>query len=984
MKQLLSLTLVLLLASSVRAQNFRIIKDNLNCSYGLKDKNGAWVLEPIYTLVLEYTSGYYLVKDPLGDGIVTPSGKWLIECKYDQIDVQMAQWNIVDNFRYAPNTASVSNEGFFLIGTKGDEKHLINSRGKTIRKMTRDAALGKDGQTHFLIHEESPARATYMDTSGNVFIDRMEGKILPFLGRDYSLNGASFQDVNRVVSGKVRLIDKRGKVLLDDVFDMAMIASKDRICFRKNGKHGMMKTNGEMIIAPEYQWEIALTNPDYHTNGWVITANNGKKGVIRADGQRIVAPVYDKVYSTNRNDQLGWVVEEGTKKGVVDLEGNFLVPLEYDEITRFLFLNEKSLKEVGFVVRKGPLNGIIRPKISRSPVKFYDFLEPISEYSYSFSEAIGLGFIIQENGKYGVLKPDESSQSACVFDSYQRRSTSDQRYWFFNGHELTEFAFKQTALEQQKWELFIELEDQLIFQLSRQYLTVKLSGDGSRIESVSQEGNRFVQQGNMLVMNPNDSREVVVYNTVTKKRIHLENIVRIDYAGANRFVIRTRLNNAGLVDENGRLILDTLFNVIQVQNGGNHLWGSRQMTDGRYKWALMNGDGEQMVKTLFDQSFGVKSGDQLVKEGGKIGVFDTENFAWKIQPIDGCLYRKVDHFYASISLENKKGILRSDGTYLIQPVYDTIILLAGNCYINGFLQNNQPADFYWVAQQGARKILFHQTGQDVRIVQHLTWFKKSLLFEDTLFMTAHNYIRNYPVLDYSPSLHFLQGLSPEQVRKKKWNLWENSRIKSVIYDTINSQWERRKAICQMGYYSWVSTESSDKKQQDIQQKCQCAQLNQQNYGGVTYKLMSIGPKFATLSRDYISNQSLYGLEWGTYSSMPPMGSAPSSYWNFVEQNGVVRSIELNDIFPNNATLMDEFIQALQKREDLKLECSSVENMLEMINGNFGLTDEGVSLYLNQNHNNFYGDYMPIELYIPLENLEKHAESKWIVPLLRTE
>ena len=106
--------------------------------------------------------------------------------------------------------------------------------------------------------------------------------------------------------------------------------------------------------------------------------------------------------------------------------------------------------------------------------------------------------------------------------------------------------------------------------------------------------------------------------------------------------------------------------------------------------------------------------------------------------------------------------------------------------------------------------------------------------------------------------------------------------------------------------------------------------------------------------------------------------------NIVVENGKSRFIELSDIFPNDSTLMEEFVISLQKRDDLKLECSSLENMLEMVGGKFKLTQYGVRLYLNQYNGNYSGVGSMVELLIPLENLSQHDESKWIVPILSEE
>ena len=106
-------------------------------------------------------------------------------------------------------------------------------------------------------------------------------------------------------------------------------------------------------------------------------------------------------------------------------------------------------------------------------------------------------------------------------------------------------------------------------------------------------------------------------------------------------------------------------------------------------------------------------------------------------------------------------------------------------------------------------------------------------------------------------------------------------------------------------------------------------------------------------------------------------------YNLVYTNGTAKSIQLSDIFPSDSVLMSEFITSLKKRDDLKLDCSSLEMMIEMIGGKFTLGTDGVRLHLSQTNINSYGVSEPVTLLIPIENLDNHAESKWIVPILRT-
>ncbi len=983
MKQFLSILAVAFFALTSKAQDLRIIKDNINCSYGLKDKQGNWIIEPMYTLIQEYNSGYFLVKDPLGDGILTPSGKWLVPCEYDRFDDDLSTWELLYDYGYSTANQRRTSKAFFLLGIKGDEKQLINSQGKVIYTVDAKAELERDNEAHFLIREGNPANTTYIDTSGSILIYKFPGAILPFRERDYTLRSNSTTSYGKIAEGDVRLINQKGELLSDKVFDRAMLILSDRISFEVDGKHGIMAQDGTVLIEPKYRWETGLGNSG---ESWVILDENGRKGIMKSTGQVLIEPLYDALYKLNgaNNQQEGWMVEKEEKKGVIDVYGNRVIPLKYDKIITFYPYHQKHrLIKTNFVVWKGDSIGYIRPEASNAPKKFYTYLEPVSDYNYSYKHSVGFGFIIKENGKYGILDAYGMPFLECEYDESLKRKTTDQRYWFIKGRELVEFAFNINKIEKREWDTFLEMEDKVVYYFKGLYETAQLSSDRTRIVSISKENYVFTKYGNMFVVNRDAKGILNIYNHVTRKKINLRNILYIEEPTQNRFVIRTGSNHAGVVDKNGKIIIDTMYTTMDIQNGGLHIWASQPYSNSGYKWLLLDSNGVQIIKAHFDQSFRINSGDQIVKDGYKTGLMDTKNLKWKIVPTHPCLYKMVDQYYATITEDRKKGVVRADGKYVIEPIYDTVILLAGNATINGNVRKGEAPEFYWLVRRGNRELMIDQDGK-ISWLNAIRSLKESLLFTDTWVMKSYNQIWNFPVLNYAPSLHFLRGLSPEQVQEKKSALWQNVKIKSVIFDTINSEWEARKVNCNQGNptYGWVTTQTTDKKMNELMEMCQCAVRNR--YGGsggtVSYKLMSVGSKFATLAKEYPH----YSAGWRHHISQAPVASPADEYWNFVDRDGVIKSIELNDIFPNNATLMDEFIEALQQRDELKLECSSVENMLEMVRGRFRLTEDGVSLYLDRSRTNIYEVYSPIELYIPLENLLKHEESKWIVPILKAE
>lgn len=97
------------------------------------------------------------------------------------------------------------------------------------------------------------------------------------------------------------------------------------------------------------------------------------------------------------------------------------------------------------------------------------------------------------------------------------------------------------------------------------------------------------------------------------------------------------------------------------------------------------------------------------------------------------------------------------------------------------------------------------------------------------------------------------------------------------------------------------------------------------------------------------------------------------YSNFIYKNNQLKSLSLLSIFNGNQSLLEsQLMKAIQKRDDLVLDCSSLNNMVNAIGQNFYLTKEGIQLIL-ANHNYWTGQN--VEVLIPFDELKKQCRYK---------
>lgn len=975
MKQLLLILSFLLLTFLCKAQELHIVKDNLNCTYGIKDKSGNWVIEPNYILIQQYNSGYFLVNDVEGDGIVNPSGQWIVPCKYDRIETTSPSWGL--NYYLYSNASAGANA--FLCCRKGDKLDLISTQGVNIASVHSNDRIQFDGKDHFLIYASNPVSTSYIDTNGISLFDKKPGIVMPFHGREYSLwgEGGGYD----CISGNGRLVNRTGEVILDAQFERARILTNDRIAYELNGCYGLMTTSGKVLIPPNYRAQNNLYSPEQMGGSWVIYDKNNRLGRMRSNGTIMIEPIYDEIipiYRSNFPLNDSWQVKLNDKLGVIDSTSKLILPLEYDRIVPISSKADYNSPIVQnyFVEKLGKfayLTGLNNFK----PTKLYDSLIPKWDNFYIS------GLIAKNNGKYGILNSDGSVLVECIYTSHFSRDYDTDNVFLSNGKTAMQFVFSNNEVNEKKWHPFITDGAINIYTDSVRYWGLIFSASKNAFVGFDDELSYDLNE-HLFMFRHGGTTEYRIYNRTTKRRIPIDGIHEIYQIQWNRYQIRTNTYKVGVMNSQGKVILSPIYTEIHENQKSPHLWVAKPTNAYGSNWMLVDSSGRQVLPNMFDNYFELNWGDQIASQNNRTGLIDSETLKWKIRPIYPCLFYSIGDYYVVLNEANKKGIIRNDGQLILEPIYDSIVLLTSNCDLYTTRSGLSPEIRWWV-KSGNVEMLVDQEGQQTTSQKQIREFVESLFFGDTLLLSQVNQLRVFPELDYTPSLHFLRGLSIEQIRTKRAALWENPELKRCIFDTILSLWNKTISVSQSPFgvsYIWKSGEYTEQEmklmeeERKLKQMCNCAQATPYRAtNNVNFRLKAIGPQFVSVDNGIQNSHYNWGMEYGSPSY------SPTFLLNFVMKNGKATEIQLKDIFPTDEVLFEEFIIALKKRDDLNLNCSSLEMMIQLNEGKFSLSESGVKLYLNQPSTGKYGSYSPEELLIPIENLIQHSETKWIVPIL---
>ena len=207
----------------------------------------------------------------------------------------------------------------------------------------------------------------------------------------------------------------------------------------KNEKFGVISNDGKIVLHSIYS---SIEHPQQYSNKLEIFAvkKNNTFQIFNADFKPITSSnflEYEWIKFKKQNNAIDVLILKNAKekKGIIDIEnGNNLIPFEYDEITLIDYET--------FIVKKSNLFGVINNKnetlipISNSEIYPTDehFVVQNSQGSSLFDKKFksilnnhyqdlepvyydqNNKFIAKKNGKYGIIKLDESNLVPFKYD----------------------------------------------------------------------------------------------------------------------------------------------------------------------------------------------------------------------------------------------------------------------------------------------------------------------------------------------------------------------------------------------------------------------------------------------------------------------------------------------------------------------------------------------------------------------------------------
>ena len=446
------------------------------------------------------------------------------------------------------------------------------------------------------------------------------------------------------------------KGILDGEEEQGNVTSIDYFAAYQNNKWGVIDSNGNIVIDPSYAEMIVVPNSkedvflctfdvNYDDGTYSTKALNSKNEEIYTNYEQIEA-----ISNMDENQNLSYDgkvlrVQNGGKYGLINMDGNEILPCEYDQITALQGVEENTL-----LVLKDGNYGIVD-----------DEGKTLLPTSYAEIQALGdeasQGFVVRNaEGKYGIVDIANGQVLEMKYDEISKIHQGDYYVVTENGKQKVVKRDGTEALSENYDEITAILknpENGVIYKDGDKFGVMSLSGE-TTIDATYDD----LQEAKTgtFIAKTGDNFGIIDLNGETKVEFKYRGITYNEKA--DLYVAEDENYNNEVLNSNYEVKLTGMVTDLDDEKGYIEI---RQ--DDEYKYYNFRFEEENEAdiftsNTLF-----------LSKKNGKYGFVDKDGKVVVDYIYDDAGQQNA-FGYAGIKKDGKWGSIDRNGNVVQEPTYD--------------------------------------------------------------------------------------------------------------------------------------------------------------------------------------------------------------------------------------------------------------------------------------------------------------------------
>ena len=492
------------------------------------------------------------------------------------------------------------------------------------------------------------------------------------------------------------VIDRSGNIIIEPTYDDVKIPNPEKpvfVCYEGDSTKVLNERKEEILTDYDQVEPIQLQNTVndlIYEKSVLKYQEDGKFGLIDFEGKRITKPIYDSIDSLNYKEGQLLVKQDG-KTGVINIKGNTLIDIKYDQINvDGYYTKEGGYNYSGYIVStttdQGYRYGYINydGKLLLEPN--YNQLSRVTQIQDNNNAYI----ICAENGRYGVMKNDESiipnEYQSIDYDEGNNLFTIEKskKYGIANidGNIIVPTEYNQ-----------IDITGVYLYATNEQGVVVYNSdGTQANIDTNIAIINTSNEKYKIRIDNSNGTK----YGVIDKEgqQVIDEKYNYIEYLFDDYFIASTENSKLGIIDDKNNVKVEINNDLLQKIEGTDiiqTMTASDNVTrlyDKSLNKICEMANANIEVKDNYIKISNTEETKYFSKEGKELRNTEVypnntlfaknENGKWGFANKNGdtvveAKYDRVTEFneygFAGVELDGKWGVLNSKGEEILAPTY---------------------------------------------------------------------------------------------------------------------------------------------------------------------------------------------------------------------------------------------------------------------------------------------------------------------------
>ena len=311
----------------IREVNENFLISNESTGYGIINRKGDYVLDPIIDHMIHLEEDFFYAYD----------GKqyMLIKAREERSDINYTSFHkitfengILLEYIHGKLRRVMKNDGI-LLDQVGMEK-VTPSGADHFNIFLREKKTGLLGPNGWVVNPQSDLDYI-LPGNENLFAAHKDGKF-GFVNKSGKLIIQNrFDTVSKFSEGLAAIklngnwgfVDENDRMVISSQFDEATDFFNGLSKVKQSGKFNLIDQQGNLLLEKGYN-HISLSLDNYY-----LTEENGFLGLISPNGKEIIPPKFDEL-RREAPDRI--LVRIGDKYGIMDENGNYVLPIYYKNI----------------------------------------------------------------------------------------------------------------------------------------------------------------------------------------------------------------------------------------------------------------------------------------------------------------------------------------------------------------------------------------------------------------------------------------------------------------------------------------------------------------------------------------------------------------------------------------------------------------------------------------------------------------------------